>query len=360
MLQHAVKNEAKRWANKPYKGISQRNMGMFGILPPEIRCMIWKAVWQSTKAAIRNISTLFRVNDLSRTMIGPQFLKKDNYSWTILRVCRALHDEILHELYDFREFSFRLDPKLGNFWMMKDMRKFEDTYGKFIFVHATIDKLPDHLTEWAWEGYRFLRKSFEAFITGQRQPGGAFRFRSRFLSIKIEVLAPSKTELVELHNLRFAIDGGLRRNEGLVWYLSLLPVGLPVQIILADSENTEWKDLLEGGQCYEDLGESDAEAALLPFSSLRDIGNVDYILPAELGTQRHFARFLEYLKSDMETPTSSSIPCELQSKPYTEDKNAQCLIRRNEEIAMNLESFLDWLCGRSAAHLRRKRSPIGF
>ena len=360
MLQHTVENEAIRWANVPCKEISQRNMGTFRILPPEIRCMIWKAVWQDTKAAIRDLSTPFRFIYLSRTIVGPKFFEGDMYSWKILRVCRALHDEILHELYDFRELSFRLDPKLGNFWIMKDMRKFEDTYGKFIFVHDNIDKLPDHRTEWAWGGYRYLRKPFEDFIMGQRQSGGAFRFRSRFSSVKIEVLAPSKTELVELHNLRFAIDGGPRPEEGLSWYLSLLPVGLPVQIVLADSEDTKWKDLLQSGQCYEDLGVSDAEAALLPFSSLRDIGNVEYVLPADLGTQKHFERFLECLKSDMETPTSSSIPRELQSEPHIEDKNSQCLIRRNEEVTMTLASHLDWLCGRSAAHLRRKGSRIVF
>lgn len=336
---------------------NERPMGDLGILPCELRCRVWQEVGRMSREGFRKRSSQFSREDWSRKK------EIECFGLGILQVCRAIHDEMVGELYKFGELHLRLDP-LADYLMMNDVRRLADTYCDFIPVPLTGSHHRD-LSDCYNLSHSYYRRGPAKFVAGYLGKGKSMGFTD----VKVEILAPSSTNPVELMNLRYM---AMREDEySLRGFLANLK--LPkMQIILSEKGKSSWAGLDRNRCCFPSVNETDAEAVLLSIAYMRNIDEVEFVLPESWNSQQHILDITEQCKLDFKKK-KCGMPWKINDpKRYAErraeniyatyydysdidEEEETTLIDRDGNLTLILDPILDNLPGQCAGRLRQQR-----
>ena len=337
---------------------NERPMGDLGILPCELRCMIWQEVGRMSREAFRKRSSQF-----SCAKRWSKEKEIECFGLGILQVCRAIHAEMVGELYSFGEVHLLLDP-LADYLMMKDVRRLADTYGDFISMPLTGSHHRD-VSMCGYEPHSYYRSGPAKFVAGYLGKGKSMGFTG----VKVEILAPSPTNPVELMNLRYMAT---REDEySLRGFLAILK--LPkMQIILSERGKSSWAGLDRNRCCLPGVKETDAEAVLLSLAYIRNIDEVEFALPESWNDQERILDIIGQLKLDFKKK-KCGLPWKIQDRERyaqrreeneysiyysysdNDEEEETTLIDRDGNLILILDPILDNLPGQCAGRLRQQR-----
>ena len=309
-------------------------MGTFDVLPTEVRRQIWRYTW-------KNASNAEWMGYRGRKDWRWYAANKQDLS--ILRSCWAIYCEALYEMYNLSDLNLRMHSIHG-IWMVKDIRKLTETYARYI--------------------------PFDSFDV----PFPRIEY-SGFSTITIEIPPPLQSGPAEIMRLR-----RLAKDRDVVHLLSCsTKYRTRVQFVLLNSDESSWL----GVQQYkprdsETLTVPDVEAVLLSFCSIRNLSDVEIILPEGIKDDGRALDFILQMKQDLESDRTrwladrSELAAEAEStymldKPWSFNPYYRNLYdlgtitwtlepslkHREIELSLYLQIVLDFLPGRGAS-LRRK------